>query len=352
MYQRVMHCVKNSPVDGYLILSEANRYLLSKKAGCCFPGAVLVTGTEIFYATFSRNIEQLQNAYPEYTVMRGGFDEIAKECGKHSIRTIGYESSSVSKMAYDEICVSFHGCDLIDMPGVVENIRAVKTPEEIELLQKAAKLSDCAYEEFLNHLKPGMTEKEARTVFDHILMKRGADEFSFSTLLASGPRTFLPHSAPTERIIQRGDLILMDFGVVLNGYCSDTSRTVVMGKASQLQKERYQLVLDAQEEALAKIHAGMSCEEADQIARSKISDQSPEGCYDHSLGHGIGVEVHELPYLRPGNNSLLAENMAVSVEPGLYLKGWGGIRIEDVLIVKKERGLVLSSAPKSELLEL
>lgn len=353
MYRRVMEKIKESRLDAYLIQSEGNRNYLCHKENYCLPGTLLVTAQEVFLATPSRNIRGFRDLYPEYTVVSGGLEEIAEICREKSLQAIGYESDLVSKALYHRM-VCLLGEDVWqECPGFVEGIRAVKTPLEIELLHEAVRISDAAYLEFLNYLKAGMTEKEARAVLDYIFMRMGADGVSFPTLLSSGARGFLPHSAPTDKVIQKGDLVLMDFGIVLNGYCSDTSRTVVMGKASEEQKARYQTVLKAQMSAIAHIQAGLSCAEADAAARNIIRAECPQGCFDYGLGHSVGVEVHELPHLRPGSQEILQENTVVTVEPGIYIEGWGGIRIEDMVVVKKDPGgYTLTNAPKMQLLEL
>lgn len=353
MYRRVMEKIKESGLDAYLIQSEGNRNYLCHKENYFLPGIMLITAEEVFLATPSRNISNFKKMYAEYTVVPGGLKEIAEICKEKSLQAIGYESNLVSKALYNEMVFLLGKSIWKESAGFMEEIRAVKTPVEIELLQEAVKLSDAAYLEFLNYLKVGMTEKEARAVLDYIFMRMGADGVSFPTLLSSGARGFLPHSVPTDKVIEKGDLVLMDFGVVLNGYCSDTSRTVVMGKASEEQKERYQTVLRAQGEAIRQIHAGMTCGEADALARNIVRSAYPKGYFDYGLGHSVGMEVHELPHLRSGSREVLQENVVVTVEPGIYIEGWGGIRIEDMIVVGKQPGgYNLTTAPKMQLLEL
>lgn len=353
MYRRVMEKIKASCLDAYLIQSAGNRNYVCHKENYCLPGTLLVTAEEVFLATPSRNLRGFQKLYPEYRVMPGGLQEIAALCKEKSLQAIGYESDLVPKAVYDQMVLLLGESVWVESPGFVEELRAVKTPAEIALLGEAARLSDAAYLEFLNHLKTGLTEKEARAILDAIFMRMGADNVSFPTLLSSGARGFLPHSAPTDKVIQPGDLVLMDFGVVLNGYCSDTSRTVVMGKASEEQKERYQTVLHAQLETIRQIHAGMLCGQADALARRIIQAACPQECFDYGLGHSVGTEVHELPHLRPHSRQILQEQMVVTVEPGVYREGWGGIRIEDMIVVGSTPGAqVLTHAPKMQLLEL
>ena len=223
----------------------------------------------------------------------------------------------------------------------------IKTAEEINTIRQAVEVADKAYVEFLNHLRVGLTEVEAKNIFRSIFFRCGADDLSFDILLSTGKRTFFPHSVSTEKVIAKGDLVLMDFGVVVNGYCSDTTRTVVMGFATEKQRTLYDVVLRAQEKALGSIRAGMTTKEADAYAREVIMSQCPNGCYDYGLGHGIGMTVHEKPRMSPHSEYVLEENTVVSVEPGIYLENWGGIRIEDLLVIGKTNpGLNLTGCTK------
>ncbi len=352
MYQRVLAKLNQSDLDGYLVQNEHNRNFLCNKGNYCLPGTMLLTKTEVYLATPSRNWAYFAQIYPEYHVLQGGVGAIADICQTLGIQRMGYEANLTSKLAYDALQTTFATQTLVDAPRFVEDLRLIKTKGELTLLQEATRISDKAYVEFLNHIKIGQTEAEARNIFNDILMRFGADGFRFETLLSSGARCFLPHSAPTDKVIAAGDFVLMDFGIAKNGYCSDTSRTIVMGQADSRQKEAYALVLAAQLAALDGIRAGMSAAQADAIARDIICAQMPEHCFDYGLGHGIGRQVHEAPRMHPSSSAVtLQENMVVSVEPGVYVKGWGGIRIEDVLVIKKGRGVNLTTAPK-ELIEI
>jgi len=348
-----MKKVKESNVDAYIVRNDANRNYLCSKGNYYLPGILLITAEEVFLATPSRNIKYFKNIYSEYTVFFGGIDEIVKTSFSKGIKSLGYESTTTSKYDYDMLVKKFSGVELVDMPQFIEDVRMIKTEKEVEFIQQAVDLADKAYLEFLNFIKVGMTEKQARNIFNDILMHMGAEGFSFDTLLSSGSRCFMPHCAPTEKVIKKGDLVLMDFGVVLNGYCSDTSRTIVMGNADDRQKEMYNLVLKAQIMALENIKAGMTCREADAFSRNIITKKLDKGCFDYGLGHGIGMEVHEKPRLHPQSDYILSENTIVSVEPGIYIENWGGIRIEDLLLIEKEKGgRNLTKAPKDTLLEI
>lgn len=353
MYKRVIDKIKNSDFQAFLILDEANRNFLCNKGNYCLPGVMLVTREQVYLATPSRNINYFKKIYSEYNVFSGGIAEIAKLSADLGITKLGYEASSISKLQYDTMLKLFGNIQYVEAPLFIENIRMIKTLDEIELVKKATELSDKAYIEFLNHIKIGQTEKQARAIFDNIFMSLGANEFSFPTLLSSGARAFMPHSVPTDKIIEKGDLILMDFGIILNGYCSDTSRTIVMGQADEKQKFMYDLVLKSQINALDNIKAGMSAHDCDALARDIITAEISKGCYDYGLGHGVGMVVHETPRFAPNNDFIMKSNTVMSVEPGIYIEGWGGIRIEDLLVVQDEKGgRNLTQAPKMKLLEV
>jgi len=353
MYRRVMKKVSEFNIDAYLVINESNRNWLCSKGNYFLPGILLVTQEEIYLVTPSRNINFFKKTYCEYNVLSGDINTIFEICKEKKINKIGFESNHISKDDYDIIKDKLPKAELISLPDFIENLRMIKTASEIELIQEAVKLSDKGFTEFLNHIKIGMTERHARNIFNDILMGLGADGFSFDTLLSSGIRCFLPHCMPSEKFIENGEFVLIDFGITLNGYCSDTTRTIVMGHADEKQKQIYNLVLSAQENALKKIKAGLTMSEADSFARNIIMSEIDNGCFDYGLGHGIGMAVHEKPRMHPKSiDEIIQENTVVSVEPGIYIEGWGGVRIEDLLVVGKEcNGRNLTKCTK-ELLEI
>ncbi|MFI3325296.1 MAG: M24 family metallopeptidase [Clostridia bacterium] len=353
MYKRVMQKVQNSDFDAFLILDDANRNFLCNKGNYFLPGAMLITADNVYLATPSRNINYFTKIYSEYTIFAGTMLNLAVTAKELGINKLGFEGSTITKMQYDTMLSIFGDIEYISAYDFIEDIRLIKTDSEIKLIKDATMLSDKAYVEFLNHIKVGMTEMQARAVFDNILMSMGANEFSFPTLLSSGDRAFMPHSVPTEKVIQKGDLVLTDFGIVLNGYCSDTTRTFVMGSADEKQKYMYDLVLKSQIHALDNIQAGMTAHDCDALSRDIITKELEKGCYEYGLGHGLGMQVHEKPRFAPKNEYIMQKNTVMSVEPGIYIEGWGGIRIEDIMVVEnKKGGQNLTTAPKMTLIEI
>ena len=334
MFRRVIDKVAKCGIDGYLVQHPDNMKWLCNKSNYFVPGTMLITGDEVFLITKSRNISALKQVFSDYRVLFGDVELLTKLCSEKRVKTIGFESNRMSVAAFDNLRSSVD-TEWVPLPDFVEDLRMIKTAEELDKIREAVEVADKAYVEFLNHLRVGLTEIEAKNIFRSLFFKHGADDLSFDILLSSGKRTFLPHSVSTGKEIAKGDLVLMDFGVVVNGYCSDTTRTVVMGSATEKQRELYDLVLRAQEKALGSIRAGMTTKEADAYAREVIMSECSNGCYDYGLGHGIGMTVHEKPRMSPHSEYVLEENTVVSVEPGVYLENWGGIRIEDLLVIGK-----------------
>jgi Xaa-Pro aminopeptidase len=195
-------------------------------------------------------------------------------------------------------------------------------------------------------IKPGMTEVELAARIDFLLRRRSTDVPPFKSIVASGERASLPHATPTERIIRKGDLVTMDFGASVDGYCSDLTRTVVVGKASDKQREVYDVVLEANLKAEAGIRAGVKGSEADGLARRHIESKGYGERFGHSLGHGVGLEVHEEPRLSLKNDKPLEKGMVATVEPGIYIPGWGGVRVEDIVVIESDGCRVLPRADK------
>ncbi|MEG0156541.1 MAG: M24 family metallopeptidase [Anaerovoracaceae bacterium] len=209
----------------------------------------------------------------------------------------------------------------------------VKTPEELLNIMKASAMGDLCFEHILGYLRVGMTEKQVADEIEHTLAKLGSEGLSFPTICVSGERSNLPHGEPTEKIIESGDFVTMDFGAMVNGYCGDMTRTVAMGSVTEEQRLVYQTVLNAQKAALQAVKPGVRCVDVDSVARTMIADTGYGAFYIHGTGHGVGTKVHEAPYLNTQSEEILEENMAITVEPGIYLPEKFGVRIEDLAIV-------------------
>lgn len=230
-------------------------------------------------------------------------------------------------------------------------LRAVKREDELVIMRKAAQIADEAYAAMLPQLRVGMTEREAKIILEVEMLKRGSTEPSFSTIVASGHRSSLPHGRASDKVIEAGDFVTFDFGAVYEGYHSDMTRTIVMGTASELQKKLYDIVLKAQVKGVEAVKAGMSGKAIDAVCRDSITADGYGQYFDHGTGHGVGLDIHELPVASKTSSSTLEENMIVTVEPGVYLPGEMGLRIEDSVIVTKDGCEIITKTSK-DLLEL
>lgn len=216
----------------------------------------------------------------------------------------------------------------------IRNIRMVKTQDEIDNMIAAQRIAEKGFEHILEIIRPGMTEREVQLELDYFMLRKGAEELSFDTIALSGKNTSLPHGVPSDKAIQQGDFVLLDFGAVVNGYHSDMTRTFCIGEPSDKMRRVYDIVLRAQLSALDAVKAGMTGKELDSVARDIIAQEGFGENFGHSLGHGVGMEIHEAPYASPSKDNILKENSIVTVEPGIYLEGEFGVRIEDFVIVK------------------
>jgi Xaa-Pro aminopeptidase len=234
---------------------------------------------------------------------------------------------------------------------LIESLSAVKDDSEIAKIRKAVRIADRAFAETLNELKPGIKEKDVALELEYKMRSLGAENASFETIVASGQRSAMPHGRASEKKLGKGEFVTIDFGCLYQGYASDVTRTVVMGKATARQKNIYDIVLTAQKAACKAVKAGMACSRLDGVAREIINRAGYGDNFGHGLGHGIGLLVHDKPVLSPQSNEILSAGMVVTIEPGIYISNWGGVRIEDDVLVTDDGGQILSKTPK-ELVEL
>lgn len=233
----------------------------------------------------------------------------------------------------------------------VEGLRMVKDPGEVAAIEKAVAVAEAAWRETVAALRPGLTERQVAGILERALREAGSDGYPFPSIVASGPQAALPHARAGERVLARGDLVLVDFGAVADGYCSDLTRTVVLGPATAQQRDVHAVVLEANRRASGAVRGGMPGKDADALARDYIAASGWGDAFGHSLGHGIGLEVHEAPRLARGADAPLPVGAVVTIEPGVYLAGWGGIRIEDDVLLTADGARVLTTVPR-DLLEL
>jgi len=337
-----------------MVLIEENRLYLSGFTGedTQFDesaGALFITATKRILATDSRYMLQAKNEAPLYEIVcheKGLAEELSDILATLKTKRLGFESVRMSHFQYTKIAKQLESdklqVELVETENIVENFRVIKEEAEIEKTKKTLSIAESVFIEFLNTIKPGMTEKEAAWVIEKGMREAGADSLPFPAICASGPNSALPHAIPGDRKLKKGEPILFDWGARMNGYCSDTSRTLVIGKPNEIFKKVYKTVLDAQLKAIDAIKPGVSSKDVDKIARDHINSMGFKGKFGHGLGHGTGLAVHEQPRLSPLKDTKLEPGMMFTIEPAIYISGWGGVRLENQVVVRENGAEVLN----------
>lgn len=335
-YQRLMEHLPEE-VGAALITEDVNRrYFTGMKSSA---GTVLVTREKAYLIIDFRYIEKAQKTVHDAEVIMQGklYEQINEILVKHGVKTVAIESRSVTVSQLNSMRkhIKAEIDDSDALSEAIDALRIIKSQEEIEKIIKAQRIAEAAFEDILNFIKPGVTEKEIGLHLDYYMLSHGAEALSFDTIAVSGPNTSLCHGVPTDRAVKFGEFVLMDYGATYDGYHSDMTRTVCVGKPSEKMEKVYSIVLEAQLKALEAIKAGARGADIDKIARDVISDAGYGEAFGHSLGHGVGMNIHETPNASPSSTHIFEENMIVTVEPGIYLPDEFGVRIEDFVIIKQ-----------------
>jgi Xaa-Pro aminopeptidase len=306
---------------------------------------------EAVLATDGRYIEQSLRQAPdvERVIVPAAATALVERAAKDGVTRLAYESHDVTVDLHESL--SSHGPSLVKLGRAVEELRAVKDDEEVALLREACAVADRAFARLLPGVRAGRSEKEVARELEALMLEEGGDAPSFETIVASGPNSAVPHHRPTDRVLGSGEFVKFDFGSTYRGYHSDMTRTVALGPLADWQRDVYDLVARAQAAGRAALAVGAVCGDVDKAARDVIVEAGHGDDYTHSLGHGVGLEIHEAPTLRAGATDTLADRTPVTVEPGVYLAGRGGVRIEDTLVVRADGPELLTTTTK-ELLEL
>ncbi len=253
---------------------------------------------------------------------------------QNSIESIGFEGNVLTFSEYQKMKISLNKAkSFVSLDGLVDKLRIIKDDDEIESIQQAVLLGDKVFDQIINFIKPGMKETDVSAEMEYIMKKLGAKGPSFETIVGAGYRSAMCHGTATDNVIKKGDAVVLDFGVIYRNYCSDMTRTIFIGEPNTELRKIYGIVKKAQEEALAGIVSGMKGSDADKIARDIITESGYGDAFGHSLGHGVGVEIHEEPRLSVKSEDILTDGMVFSVEPGIYVEGLGGVRIEDMVVL-------------------
>lgn len=345
-----------------MVITEENRLYLSGFRGHDTQfdesaGALFISEAGLILATDSRYEEQASIEAPLYKIVRcekGLAKQIPSILKTLGTKRLGFESVRISLLEYRKITDEIKSCglkvELTETENIVETLRAIKDEDEIEWISKALMIAESVYARTLDSIRPGITEKEAAWLIEKGLREAGAESLSFPIIVASGPNSALPHAIPSDRVFKEGEPVLFDWGARLNGYCSDISRTIFIGKPDEMFIKVYKTVLDAQRKAIKAIRPGINSKSVDETARKHIEGMGFGERFGHGLGHGTGLSVHEHPRLSPLRDSILEPRMVFTVEPGIYIPGWGGVRLENMVVVRDGEAEVLNKLDSSKYL--
>lgn len=360
--------LQEKELDGILVSSPAN---MRSSVGFCGEGIVYISKSEQFVFTDSRYTIAAKEECPEAEVIqyKGNMYEnwitlLEERIGKEKMaqRFIGFEDEVMTVQTYqavEELLKKYEleNMTLVPLHKSLDALRQIKTEEEIQSIERAEHIGDEAFAKIIEKIKECrqsgelLTEKQVAAYLEFYMKELGAEGTSFDTIAASGIHSSMPHAIPTDKVLEEGDFLTMDFGCKVNGYCSDMTRTIVIGTADEKQKEIYNTVLRAQEAAIESVKSGMRGCEVDAIARDIIREAGYGECFGHSLGHSVGLMIHETPCFSPKDENILKPGMVITVEPGIYVEGFGGVRIEDVVVITEDGCRNITHSPK-ELIEL
>lgn len=328
---------KELKIDSALITNPYDVFYLSGFTGMDGDGYLIITEKKAFIITDSRYTVQAKEQCPEYTLkLFGGpkLDKVSKLVATLGVKKMGVQDEALSFAQYSNFKKAFEGVKFSSMGNTLTIMRMVKDDDEIEIIKKACVCAWQSYEAILPLVKAGNREVDVAAQLELEMRKRGASKVSFDTILASGPRSAMPHGAASERVIKAGEPVTIDFGALYQGYCSDQTRTpFAPGRRNKQLVEIYKIVEEAHDQAIAKFKPGMTGIEVDKIARDVITKAGYRKEFGHGLGHGVGVEIHELPHVNKRGTIPLTKGMVFSIEPGIYVEGLGGVRIEDLGVV-------------------
>lgn len=329
-----------------LLLTKAEdvRYITGIPGEECY---VLLTENKKYMITDFRYEEAVSVLKPDFEIIvtKQGY-ELMDFVREMKLDRVGVQDENLTLSQYKQLCEFLPKDSIIPVTGLMETIRFYKDEEELKCIRQAEHIGDLAFAYMLDFIKPGMTEKRVALEIEHQMMLNGADGLSFETICVSGVNSSLPHGHPTDKVIEKGDFLTMDFGCKVNGYCSDMTRTIAIGHATDEMKDIYNLVLKAQLAACEKLGPGMHVKEGDAIARDIIAEAGYGPCFGHGLGHGVGLEIHEDPWLSFKGVHMIEPKMILTIEPGIYLPGKFGVRIEDLVVITETGNENYTASPK------
>ncbi len=351
--KNLLASMKFSEREGVLVYNPSNMFYLSGYLG---EGLVLITHQCCAIVTDFRYTEQAENEAPGFEVHMTGTGRcheaiVGELCRQADIDTLYYEDDYVTVRTFEACRKHIPDVEWKSVGGAVEALREVKDENELSLIAQACKLTGDAFERLLPNIKEGVTEKELALMLNFDMLTNGAGGLAFSTIAAAGANGSLPHAVPGDYKLRKGDMITFDFGARVGNYCADMTRTVALGNPSDEMRKVYQIVKDAQQMAQDAVMAGKCCRDIDAIARDYIYSKGYEGRFGHGLGHSLGIDIHENPRFNQTCTSILKVGQVMTVEPGIYLPGVGGVRIENSVVVRED-GCEALTLPTRELIIL
>lgn len=341
------HQLAEEELDVILINQPENRRYLSGFTGSA--GALLISADDAVFATDFRYYEQVKAQAPDFRLAEVGYEfneHLADLLSELGAQRVGFEASFVPVAVHHEWIEAAPDVEWVATEEVVERIRAAKDEDEVERVRRAVALADNAFAHAVSIMRPGMTEREIAWEIEVYMRTHGAEAMAFEPIVAGGPNGAMPHARASDRPLHAGEPIVMDIGARRSGYHSDLTRTVCMGQPDGRFQEVYGIVLRAQLAAENAIRAGMSGQDADAVAREIIEEAGYGDNFGHGLGHGVGLAVHEKPRASKISEDTLEAMMLLTIEPGIYIPEWGGVRIEDIVLIREEKAEVLTGAPK------
>jgi Xaa-Pro aminopeptidase len=345
---RLREVMDEQKIDAFFVSNSYNRKYLSGFTGSA--AYLLITKDRSILFTDFRYTTQASQQAKSFEVIEHKpkvMHSVKEVLNALNIKQLAFEQNDISYGTYQSYSEELGDIQLIPTSQIVEKLRMIKDQSEIKIMQEAADLADKAFSYILEKIKSGVTEKEIAMELEFYMRKEGATSSSFDMIVASGERSALPHGVASDRTLGSNEFVKLDFGAYYQGYCSDITRTVVLGKPTDKHKEIYDIVLEAQMHALENIKPGMTGKQADALARDVIKKYGYGDQFGHGTGHGLGMEVHENPRLSMRDETVLEPGMVVTVEPGIYLPGFGGVRIEDDIVITEDGIHVLTHSSKN-----
>ncbi|MGP4042328.1 M24 family metallopeptidase [Gracilibacillus sp. D59] len=344
--ENLRNLLNQEEIDGLLITSSVNRHYLTGFTGTA--GVALVTNNDAIFVTDFRYTEQASDQVKGFDIKehKGPIqDTIAELVESLQIQSIGFEKNDMTYGLYEKYNKTVKA-NLIPSDGLIEKLRLIKDQDEINIIKDACKIADDAFDHILDYIKPGVKEIDISNELEFFMRKQGAVSSSFDIIVASGYRSALPHGVASSKEIQSGELVTLDFGALYNGYASDITRTLAVGEISDELETIYNIVLEAQLKGVDGIKAGITAKQADALTRDHIDQKGYGKYFGHSTGHGLGLDVHEMPGLSFRSDAVLETGMVVTVEPGIYVPNVGGCRIEDDILITEDGNERLTHSPK------